>query len=251
MSTLDFQAAYYDESVDPAKTSFHGPIVYAFWHENILAPFYLRGHCNLAMLLSRHRDADWLASAADFMGFESVRGSSFRGGSAALRELTRKVLDHGTNIAITPDGPRGPRRQLAQGPVFLASKLGVPLVVFGIGYDRPWRMPTWDRFALPRPYTRCRAIMSPRMHIPANLDREGIEHYRRRAETLLNCLTQEAEAWAASPSGKYLQHPASPSPINFAPRELVTLSLAKVLPSRLAITSHSTLPSEVAPAKAA
>ena len=55
------------------------------------------------------------------------------------------------NLTITPDGPRGPRRQLAQGPVYLASKLGMPIVAMGFGYDRPWRFNSWDRFAIPRP----------------------------------------------------------------------------------------------------
>ena len=215
MGTLDFKAAFYDQRVDAARLDFPGPAIFVFWHENILAPFYLRGHCNLTMLLSRHRDADWLAEAARFMGFDSVRGSSFRGGGAALRELTRKVEQHSANIAITPDGPRGPRRQLAQGPVFLASKLGIPLVTLGVGYDRPWRMPTWDRFALPRPFSRCRMVLSPLLHIPADLDRDGIEHYRQQVERMLNRLTQESEAWAASATGKQIQRPAFRKPADF------------------------------------
>jgi hypothetical protein len=210
MCTLDIQTAFFDETVDAASPDFNGPAIFVFWHENILAPFYLRGHCNLAMLLSRHRDADWLAEAANFMGFESVRGSSFRGGGAALRELSRKIQKNKTNVAITPDGPRGPRRKLAQGPVFLASKLGIPIVTLGIGYDRPWRMPTWDRFALPRPFSRCRIVPSPYLPIPTNLDRDGIEHYRRRVESMLNRLNLEAEAWAQSGKGKQHQLPVRP-----------------------------------------
>lgn len=102
------------------------------------------------------------------------------------------------NLAITPDGPRGPRRCLAPGRVFLASKLNLPLVPFGIGYDRPWRMPTWDRFALPRPYSRARVVTGPRLHIPPDLDRESLEIHRQYVESLLNQLTDEAERWAAS-----------------------------------------------------
>ena len=222
MASLDFKAAFYDETVDAARIDFPGPAIFVFWHENILAPFYLRGHCNLTMLLSRHRDADWLAEAAKFMGFDSVRGSSFRGGGAALRELTRKVEEQSANIAITPDGPRGPRRKLAQGPIFLASKLGIPIVTLGIGYDRPWRMSTWDRFALPRPFSRCRLILSPLLNLPADLDRDGIEHYRQQVEQLLNRLTLEAEAWADSKTGKRVQRPAvrKPADMNLELAEL-------------------------------
>lgn len=215
MGTLDYQAAFYDERSDAASIDCPGPAIYVFWHEYILAPFYLRGHCNLTMLLSRHRDADWLAEAARFMGFDAVRGSSFRGGGAALRELTRKVNHNGMHIAITPDGPRGPRRKLAQGPIFLASKLDIPIVALGFGYDRPRRLSTWDRFALPRPFSRCRVVLSPLMNIPPDLDRDGLEHYRARVENVLNNLTLEAEAWAASSSGKFCQVPARRKPAEF------------------------------------
>ena len=242
MSTLDFQACFYDETVDAARADFPGPAIFVFWHENILAPFYLRGHCNLTMLLSRHRDADWLAEAATFMGFDSVRGSSFRGGSAALRELTRKVEQEGANIAITPDGPRGPRRELAQGPIFLASKLGVPLIALGIGYDRPWRMPTWDRFALPRPFSRARIVLSPLLHMPAQLDRDGVEHYRQQVQMLLNRLTLEAEAWAESSSGKRQQHGAirKPAELHMDFAEVDLIDRRRSLPPLNAISPHVT-----------
>ncbi len=200
MRTLDYRIAYYDPSVDPARPEYSGRKIYVFWHENILLPLYLRGHNNFAMLLSRHRDADVLSEVARQMGFEFVRGSTFRGASAALRELIVKGRD--TNLTITPDGPRGPRRVMAQGPVYLASKMGRPLVMMGFGYDRPWRSPTWDQFAIPKPYSRARAVISPPVQIPPDLDRQGLEHYRRQMEQLLNRLTCEAECWAESGTHK-------------------------------------------------
>jgi lysophospholipid acyltransferase (LPLAT)-like uncharacterized protein len=195
MSTLDYRAVYYDPDVDPAKSAGERRI-YIFWHENILFPLYLRGGCNLAMLLSRHRDADILAEVAGRFGFSCVRGSTFRGAVPAIRDLLRRGRQ--MHLAITPDGPRGPRRQLAQGAIYLASKLGMPLVALGFGYDRPWRTPTWDRFAIPRPFSRARAIVGPALHIPPNLDRNGVETCRARVESLLTDLTDQADEWAAS-----------------------------------------------------
>ena len=200
MSTLDYRIAYYDPSVDPARPEYDGEKIYVFWHENILMPLYLRGHNNLAMLLSRHKDADVLSEVARQMGFEFVRGSTFRGGSTAVRELMAKSRDK--NLTITPDGPRGPRRVMAQGPVYLSSKIGRPLVLMGFGYDRPWRTPTWDRFAVPKPYSRARAVISPPVQIPPNLDRTELERYRVQMEQVLNRLTCEAEAWAESGTHK-------------------------------------------------
>ncbi|HWA98237.1 MAG TPA: lysophospholipid acyltransferase family protein [Pirellulales bacterium] len=200
MSTLDYRVAYFDESIDPVKPSYSGRKIYIFWHEFILFPLHLRGHCNMAMLLSRHADAEILSRAAHHMGFTCVRGSTYRGATSAIRAMAEKS-EH-MNLTITPDGPRGPRRVLAQGPVYLASKLGMPIVPMGFGYDRPWRMPTWDRFALPRPYSRARAVVAPPMHIPQNLDRDGIERYRAQVERVLNRMTLEAEAWAESGTHK-------------------------------------------------
>ena len=193
MRTIEYKCAYYDRSVDPANS---GQRIYVFWHEYILFPLYLRGHCNVAMLLSQHRDADLLTGLAYHMGFDFVRGSTYRGGTKALRELVRKGRK--MNLAITPDGPRGPRRQLAQGAIYLAAKLQLPLVAVGFGYDRPWRVRSWDRFAIPRPGTRARAVLGPEILLPSDLDRDGIEHYRGRLETFLLCLTCEAETWAES-----------------------------------------------------
>ncbi len=200
MSTLDYKGALYDPSVDPVDPRWRGQKIYIFWHENILAPLYLRGNCNLSMLLSRHRDADILLETARHLGFEFVRGSTFGGGATALRELERRGRH--MNLAITPDGPRGPRRVLAQGPIYLSSRLGMPLVAMGFGYDSPWRLPTWDRFAIPKPYSRSCGVIGPPIVVPPKLDREGVEHYRLKVERLLNRLTLEAEAWATARTPK-------------------------------------------------
>jgi hypothetical protein len=101
---------------------------------------------------------------------------------------------------------------LAQGPIYLSSKLRMPLVAMGFGYNAPWRLPTWDRFALPKPYSRARAVVSPAMVIPADLDRAGVEHYRLRVEHLLNRLTCEAEAWAEAGTPKANELPALRAP---------------------------------------
>jgi lysophospholipid acyltransferase (LPLAT)-like uncharacterized protein len=199
MSTLDYRATFYDRSVDPAIGI--GPqCIYVFWHESILAPLYLRGNCRLTMLLSQHNDADVLARIAHHFGFDCVRGSTYRGGARAIWELFDKS-QHG-HLTITPDGPRGPRRKLAQGAIYLASRLQMPLVPMGFGYDRPWRTPSWDRFAVPRAFTRCRAVIGPPLRLPLNMNRAALETCRQRVERLLNCLTSEAEAWAAATTRK-------------------------------------------------
>lgn len=195
MSTLDYRALYYDRSVDPIHAPLQ-PGIYIFWHENILFPLYLRGHCHLTMLLSQHRDADILAEVARFSGFGAVRGSTGRGGREALEQLVQ--ISRKLHITITPDGPRGPRRKMAYGPISLASRTGLPIIALGFGYDRPWRVKSWDRFAVPRPFSRARTIISGPISIPRGLEREKIEPYRLAIESLLTQLTDQANAWAES-----------------------------------------------------
>jgi len=208
MSRLDCKIAYYDRSVDPVFPECRGQKIYLFWHEYILFPFYLRGNCNLAMLLSRHRDAEVLSHAARHMGFETVRGSTNRGGVAAIRQLLKR--SRRMHLTLTPDGPRGPRRRMAPGPIYLAGKLGLPMVLLGLGYDRPWRVNSWDRFAIPRPYSRARFICGPEIHVPPDLDRKGLDHFRGQTERLLNRLTREAEAWAESGTRRVGEHIGRP-----------------------------------------
>jgi len=214
MNTLDYQVDYGDPAVDPVHPAFRGAKIYVFWHENILMPLFLRGHSNISMLLSRHADANVLDRVARLMGFGVVRGSTFRGGSAALRELAERAATG--SLTITPDGPRGPRRRLAAGCVFLASTLGIPIVAMGLGYDRPWRAGTWDRFAIPRPFSRARGVVSRAIRIPPGLDRDGIERYRQGIERLLTHLSTEAEAWARAGTRRPGQRPVRKEPSRVA-----------------------------------
>ncbi len=101
MSTLDYKVAYYDPSVAPTFPECRGQKIYIFWHEYILFPIYLRGHCNVAMLLSRHRDAEILSHVAHLLGFDFVRGSTNRGTVAAIRELLQKSRSTHLTIALT------------------------------------------------------------------------------------------------------------------------------------------------------
>jgi lysophospholipid acyltransferase (LPLAT)-like uncharacterized protein len=196
MATLNYRVARYSAGVDPALDDFRGPAIYLFWHEYIPVPLHLRPNCRLAVLLSQHQDAELLSHAAHFAGLDTVRGSTHRGATSALRTLLKH--GRGMNVAITPDGPRGPRRQLAPGCIYLSSRLQIPLVLMGVGYDRPWRYRrVWDQFAIPRPYSRARVVSGPRLQIPPELDRPQIETQRLWVESMLNQLTATAERWAA------------------------------------------------------
>ncbi|HBE66533.1 MAG TPA: hypothetical protein DDW52_00155, partial [Planctomycetaceae bacterium] len=172
-----------------------GPSIFIFWHEYIPVPVYCRPRCRLAMLVSQHQDAEVLSHMASFSGLQTVRGSTSRGGTSALRELINR--GSGMSLAITPDGPRGPRRKLAQGCVYLSSRLQIPIIPIGAGYSQPWRnKDSWDQFPVPRPFSRVRAVVGPRIQVPADLSRTDVEEYRLFTEKRLNDVTELAEKWA-------------------------------------------------------
>ena len=195
MSTLDYQVMYADPTVDSVHPECRQRFIYLCWHEYMLFGAYLRGRCGLSVLASRHRDGQLMADVAGNLGWGIIQGSTSRGGAKALLEMLRHDAGH---LSLTPDGPRGPRRTVALGAIYVAARAGMPLVCCGYGYDRPWRARSWDRFALPRPYSRARAVSSGPIEIPTDLDRAGLESYRRRIEHLMHDLTEEAEQWAAS-----------------------------------------------------
>jgi len=199
MRTLDSRIACYDPKMDPAINGFDGPAIYVVWHEYLALPPCNRRGCDVTMLLSQHRDAHWLTEVISQFGFKTVRGSTSRGGVQAILQITRK--NRGTSLVITPDGPRGPRRELSSGCLFLSGLLGIPIVPLGCGFDRPWRNEgAWDKFAIPRPSSRARIVLGPGIQIPRKLSKEEMEGYRVYAQAMLVATTTEAEQWATDGS---------------------------------------------------
>ena len=115
LDLLNFRICHYDRSVDPARPEYNEHVVFAFWHEYIIVVLPRWGHTPLTVLCSQHRDGEWVNQTALSLGLNIVRGSTSRGGSSAIRQI--KKNSKFSSIAVTPDGPRGPRREMAMGPV--------------------------------------------------------------------------------------------------------------------------------------
>lgn len=168
-------------------------LIYCFWHEALLAPATIAVPARV--LISRHADGEFIAQLVGRLGIGVARGSTGRGGCEALLDLL--TGDAAAHLAITPDGPRGPRRQAQAGAVFLASQSGRRLVPLGVGFGRAWRAPSWDRFAAPWPGSTLYGVAAEPLAVPSGLDRAGIEHWRARLQAELDRVTAAAEAWAA------------------------------------------------------
>jgi lysophospholipid acyltransferase (LPLAT)-like uncharacterized protein len=190
MSTIRYQVVFLgrEHPVDPRQERY----IYAFWHESMLLPTVVR--TEICVLISRHADGELIARACERLGIAAVRGSSTRGGSEALLGMLGVGRD--LHLAVTPDGPRGPRRRVQMGTIFLASRTGLPIVPFGVAYQRAWRFRSWDRFALPKPWSRAFAVIGQALPVPAGLDRPQMERYRLLLEEQMLSLTAAAERWA-------------------------------------------------------
>jgi lysophospholipid acyltransferase (LPLAT)-like uncharacterized protein len=169
-----------------------------FWHENLMLPAYYFARPDILVLISQHADGQLIAEICQRLGFGLIRGSTTRGSVEAVRQMLRVAGE--SHVAITPDGPRGPRRRVQLGVVYLAAKTGMPIIPMGIGYDRPWRMKSWDRFAIPRPFRRARCITGRQIVVPENADRDQIEAYRQQVEEALLSISDAAEQWAKTDS---------------------------------------------------
>ncbi len=140
----------------PAGHTLPGPTVFAFWHEGLLSCAYRFRGLGIAILISRSFDGELIARTVEKLGFVAVRGSSSRGGAAGLRAMA-EAYGAGRICAFTADGPKGPRRVAKAGPVQLAGLAGAAWVgCFHAEPERAWRLESWDRFAIPRPFTTVR-----------------------------------------------------------------------------------------------
>jgi lysophospholipid acyltransferase (LPLAT)-like uncharacterized protein len=169
--------------------------IYAFWHEHLFMPACVYGRPDTAVLIGQHADGEIIAQVAERFGFRVVRGSTTRGGTAALLQMLRKGWG-ARHLAITPDGPRGPRRKCQFGAVYLASRTGLPIVVGGFGFSHCWRAGSWDRFAVPLPFSRVRCVTAHPIRVPPGLSAPELEPYQRAVEELADLAIAVAERWA-------------------------------------------------------
>jgi hypothetical protein len=135
------------------------PIVFVLWHGDMLPLLYQHRDQGVSVLISEHHDGELIARVAESLGFRTVRGSTSRGASRALVGLTRELTD-GHDVAITPDGPRGPARSFAPGALIAAQRAHAPVILVGVSVAPAWRLRTWDRFVIPKPFARVRIAYS-------------------------------------------------------------------------------------------
>jgi lysophospholipid acyltransferase (LPLAT)-like uncharacterized protein len=188
----------WDDRAGIASGRIRGPVIYATWHNRLALSMvvwrkYSGRHlrCNgLAALISASKDGALLAATLEQFGIQPVRGSSSRRGAQALLELS-SAIQRNVNVAITPDGPRGPCYQVQPGIVALAQVTGATVVPVVYHASRKLTLKSWDRFQIPLPFARCEIVLGESLTCPADATESQRETFRADLESALKRITRD------------------------------------------------------------
>ena len=165
-----------------------------FWHEHIFCMPYI-GPSHTAALQSPHADGRLLAYATIFFGIKPVFGSSNRQAVSGMRSLIREMKG-GRVAAISPDGPRGPARNLAAGTIALAQITGQPIIPCVWSTERCWRIKSWDRMRIPKPFSRGHILWGDPIYLEKSSDKQTQEDERAALEAVLTDMTEQCDQLA-------------------------------------------------------
>lgn len=174
------------------------PFIAVFWHSRVLFSAWYFSFYPSCAIISRHSDGEIAASAVEKLGIRSARGSTTRGGSRALKELLRMIRS-GLNAGITPDGPRGPARELQDGVLSLGQLSQRPVIPVAFSSRWALRLKSWDRFMIPLPFSKTAFVFGEPIFIPRRLDEKTRSEYRNRIERELNQVTDQADEISGQP----------------------------------------------------
>ena len=197
--TIGSTLRYEVEGIDPrpaVRAAGETPI-FAIWHDRIFAStYYMRGD-GIVVLTSKSFDGEYIARFLTKFGFGTVRGSSSRGGVRGMVEMIR-LIRAGLPMAFTVDGPRGPRYEVKSGPVILAKKTANPIVPFVIECEGSWRVKSWDRLQIPKPFSRARVFYTEPVHVDPDADDDEVEAKRMELQAKLDELVMRGKRWRIS-----------------------------------------------------
>lgn len=168
------------------------PVIFAVWHGRLLPLTYHHRDRGITTIISRSADGEYIARVVEGWGYHTVRGSTSRGGGEALRGLV-KAARRGHSLAITPDGPRGPRQELQHGVITAAQLSGLPIIPLGGGCTRAWWPGSWDRFCVPKPFSAVTVRYGEPRYVERNATEAELEEHRLELETEMNRMIEELD----------------------------------------------------------
>jgi lysophospholipid acyltransferase (LPLAT)-like uncharacterized protein len=168
--------------------------IYCFWHDRIFLTTYWWRRRRIVVMTSRSFDGEYIARFIQRFGYGAARGSSTRGGVGAVVEMAR-LMRAGCTTAFTIDGPKGPRYVAKMGAVLLAKKSGHPVMPVTMALRRYWQLPSWDKFQIPKPFTRAKVFVAEPIYVPADADEETLNSKRDELQRTLDDLTRRGDEW--------------------------------------------------------
>jgi lysophospholipid acyltransferase (LPLAT)-like uncharacterized protein len=174
------------------------PKIYVFWHRCVFAATWFWRNRNIQVMTSSSFDGEYIARIIEKFGYGAVRGSSSRGAVRALLGMHTE-LEQNRSVAFTIDGPRGPVYVAKPGPVLLARNTQAPLLCFHIAIEHHWELNSWDRFMIPRPFSRVHVRIGRLMHVPAGADSAAISEYHQQMQATLDRIRAAAEQQVGTP----------------------------------------------------
>lgn len=185
------------ENLAEIKAAGKQPVL-VFWHDRILLATYYFRHRNIIVLSSKSFDAEYTARVIKRFGFGTVKGSSTRGGSAAIVEMIKTIRRKALPAGFTVDGPRGPRYKVKSGPLLVAKKTGNPMVPFSIEAQRYWALKSWDRLQIPWPLTRAKVMVGAPTYVDPKADDNEMANKLVEIQEALDGLVESGKIWRES-----------------------------------------------------
>jgi len=176
--------------IENEKSLQSGNYVLMFWHGKMLAGWWLGRNKNFCAVVSQSKDGEILSRLLKRWNFKLIRGSSSKDSKEVMREMV-EVLQKGYSLAITPDGPRGPREEMKIGGLIAAVRAQKPIVLCGIVYEKKKIFNSWDKFELPKFFSKVKIRLSEPKLFPTGLTKDEYEKIRKELEKNLRELSEE------------------------------------------------------------
>jgi lysophospholipid acyltransferase (LPLAT)-like uncharacterized protein len=171
--------------------------IYVFWHDRIFLTTYWWRRRRIVVMTSQSFDGEYIARFIQRFGYGAARGSSTRGGVGAVIEMAR-LMRAGCTTAFTIDGPKGPRYVAKMGAVLLAKKSGHPVLPVTMALARYWTLPSWDKFQIPKPFTRAKVFVAEPIYVPSDAGEAALQARHDELQRVLDDLTRRGDEWRAS-----------------------------------------------------
>jgi len=185
--------------VDPYDPAISERYFYSVWHDSILVPTFAKPHHHTAALTSQHADGSFVAHVLRCVGISTVRGSTNRITTGSIRSIMDQVKEY--HFVITPDGPRGPRREISQGILYLASKTGHGIIPTAFVSSSCWRIPgSWTDLMIPKPFSKTILVAGAPIFLPDSLSAADLALAKETLQEAMNHVDELANSLAGKPS---------------------------------------------------